>query len=283
MIKKIISYLLFLTIIFPFATPLQKVVKATGTTYYISSSEGDDENNGTSSSTPWQTISKLNSITFQSEDTILFKKGDTWTGEIFYPQGNGDYFSDEWITIDAYGTGAKPIISPGTNEAVAIMFDREDFTGGWKIKNLKIQNCKMGIDVEKTLEEQGYGFWVENCEFYNITGNNIGSATNPGFANPVWCSMGLFTFYVNCVTLKNSIFAYNDVPFDIRSYYNTLIDGVVVDHCYRGAARVSVHGMFSSGAVIQNCRVSYVGYRDGMWWGTSGITLLGALDKSLIT
>lgn len=46
--------------------------------YYVSSN-GSDSNNGTSPSTPWQTIAKVNAGTYHGGDTISFLKGDTQT------------------------------------------------------------------------------------------------------------------------------------------------------------------------------------------------------------
>ena len=51
---------------------------ASGATYYVSSSVGNDSNNGTSVSTPWRTLNKVNTSTFQPGDSILFSRGDVW-------------------------------------------------------------------------------------------------------------------------------------------------------------------------------------------------------------
>ena len=75
------------------------------TTYYVSSSTGNDANSGTSSSTPWQTIGHVNGQTFQPGDSILFKRGDVWN-ESLAPRSSGS--SGNPITFDAYGTGAAP-------------------------------------------------------------------------------------------------------------------------------------------------------------------------------
>lgn len=77
------------------------IISVNATTYYLSSS-GSDLNNGLSSSTPWKTINKLNSITLNSGDYVLFKRGDTFKGTI-----NGK----KNVTFGAHGSGAKPIIS----------------------------------------------------------------------------------------------------------------------------------------------------------------------------
>jgi hypothetical protein len=46
---------------------------ATCTTYYISSSSGNDSNDGCSTSTPWKTLTNVNSTTFTAGDQILFQ------------------------------------------------------------------------------------------------------------------------------------------------------------------------------------------------------------------
>jgi hypothetical protein len=78
---------------------------ASATTYYVSSSTGNDANNGTSSSTAWQTIAHVNGQSFQPGDSILFKRGDVWN-ESLVPASSGS--SGNPITFDAYGTGAAP-------------------------------------------------------------------------------------------------------------------------------------------------------------------------------
>jgi hypothetical protein len=78
---------------------------AGATTYYVSSSSGSDGNNGTSTSTAWQTIAHVNAQTFQPGDSILFKRGDVWN-ESLVPPSSGS--SGNPIVFDAYGTGPAP-------------------------------------------------------------------------------------------------------------------------------------------------------------------------------
>lgn len=83
---------------------------AANTTYYVSSSTGNDSNNGTSQSTPWKTMAKVSSITFQPGDRILLKSGDSWNEKLTL-KGSGTKASP--ITITSYGTGNKPLIKSG--------------------------------------------------------------------------------------------------------------------------------------------------------------------------
>jgi hypothetical protein len=75
------------------------------TTYYVSSSSGSDVNNGTSSSTAWQTIGHVNAQTFQPGDSVLFKRGDVWNESLAPPSSGA---SGNPISFDAYGAGAPP-------------------------------------------------------------------------------------------------------------------------------------------------------------------------------
>lgn len=76
---------------------------ANSTNYYVSSSGGSDSNNGLTTATAWQTLSKVNGVTLAANDSVLFKRGDTFVGQII-PQRST-------ISYSSYGTGEKPIIS----------------------------------------------------------------------------------------------------------------------------------------------------------------------------
>lgn len=74
-------------------------------TYYVSNS-GSDSNNGKSISSPWQTLDKVNSASLGAGDTILFKSGDTWYGQLVPQSGH----SNSRISYGVYGSGNKPLI-----------------------------------------------------------------------------------------------------------------------------------------------------------------------------
>jgi hypothetical protein len=95
------------------------------TSYYVSAS-GNDANDGKSASTPWKTISKVNSLTFSSGDAILFRCGDTFYGQITALSG---------VTYGAYGTGSKPIISG----AITL--------SGWTVYSGSIYQCTASSSI----------------------------------------------------------------------------------------------------------------------------------------
>lgn len=72
----------------------------TGTTYYIDSDGGNDENSGTSPEEAWSSLEKINETTFQPGDEILFEKGDVWAGQLS-PKGSGEKGNP--IVIASYG------------------------------------------------------------------------------------------------------------------------------------------------------------------------------------
>ena len=89
----------------------------TGKRYYFSSTDGDDSRTSAqaqSSSTPWRTLSKLNSFfsSLQPGDNVYFKRGDTFYGSI---TASSSGISGSSIYFDAYGTGNKPIITGFTD------------------------------------------------------------------------------------------------------------------------------------------------------------------------
>ncbi len=82
------------------------------TDYYVSSSDitANDSNSGTSPTTPWKSISKVNSMfsSLQPGDRILFNRGDTLYGTIKITKSGT---AGSPITLGAYGEGLKPVIT----------------------------------------------------------------------------------------------------------------------------------------------------------------------------
>ncbi|NIU55196.1 MAG: hypothetical protein GWN67_01950, partial [Phycisphaerae bacterium] len=50
--------------------------------YYVDSQNGDDNNTGTSEDSPWKTLDKVSSMTFQPGDNIYFKRGSSYEGSV---------------------------------------------------------------------------------------------------------------------------------------------------------------------------------------------------------
>jgi parallel beta-helix repeat protein len=77
-------------------------------TYYFAASGDDVNNTGITASSPFKTISKLNSIELKPGDIIYFNRGDIFEGQITISYSGT---SVNPITLNAYGTGNLPVIS----------------------------------------------------------------------------------------------------------------------------------------------------------------------------
>lgn len=80
---------------------------AYATNYYIST-KGNDQYSGTSVAKPWKSIQRLNKQILKPGDMVLFKKGESFFGEISIKQSGN---TSKMIYFSSYGKGEKPIIS----------------------------------------------------------------------------------------------------------------------------------------------------------------------------
>ncbi|MCP4639075.1 MAG: hypothetical protein GY851_01505 [bacterium] len=78
---------------------------ANAATYYVAA-DGADANDGTSPATAWRTLPRVNNADLKSGDSLLFRRGDAWRGQLS-PQ-SGDETGP--ITYGAYGEGPKPML-----------------------------------------------------------------------------------------------------------------------------------------------------------------------------
>ncbi len=102
---KIRNFIL-LPILLAFAPPCSN--HCTAATYYISSSDGNDSNNGLSSGSPWKSLDTIYlKQTFGPGDQILLRKGDAWEGQIRINAG-GTAASP--VLLSSYGSGPNPVI-----------------------------------------------------------------------------------------------------------------------------------------------------------------------------
>lgn len=191
-----------------------------GITYYISTT-GNDVNTGTSTSTPWKTITKVNSRSFKG-DTILFQGGYTFYGSLYFT--NTDIgTSSKPIVIGSYGTG-KAKINSDTSFGIYIYN-----AAGFVIKNLiftgvsRLTNKMDGISIYM---DKAYTFLshlkIENVEVYEYrnTGISIGSWTTAGGFKDIYITncisrdngrAGIATFAMQSYIHRNVNLRYNKV------------------------------------------------------------------------
>ena len=149
--------------------------------YYLSSSTGNDNNNG-SQTQPWKTLSKLSNTTLGPGDTVYFKKGDTFRGHYVV---NGSGTEGNPITFKSYGSGNQPVISGsdhddgGGDYQEAILVENED---NMIFEDLEIQNHRttsrsdvgdlvsFGIQVISSSAGTKNNFTFRDMTFKNVYG-----------------------------------------------------------------------------------------------------------------
>lgn len=100
---------------------------------YVSSS-GSNMNDGLSPATPWENFTAVNAETFGPGAQILFRRGETFTGEL---ELNGSGTTGDPIIISAYGSGDKPLLSGAwDSREVILLTDNE----GVEIRDLQFSN-----------------------------------------------------------------------------------------------------------------------------------------------
>lgn len=111
------------TVATPLLIPGRAVAAASGgPTYYVSAS-GSDISDGLSPETSWATIQMANSALPGEPSTLLFRRGDTFYGELSPPFG---------CEVGAYGDGEKPVLTMFKLLDLPEAWS-EDSPGVWKI------------------------------------------------------------------------------------------------------------------------------------------------------
>lgn len=162
--------------------------------YFVDAEYGDDNNSGTSRKEPWQTVEKVNSMTFKPGDNLYFKRQTAYSKGL---QINGDGTEEAPILIGAWGEGDAPKFTNtddndyngnciqlngdyqilenmycyGTNDAPGRGYLNVWKIGGIKInlgadhcivRNNEVEDCPIGINSygEHTLITENY---VHDC------------------------------------------------------------------------------------------------------------------------
>ena len=113
------------------------------TDYYVSSSEGDNANNGLTTVTPWKNTSTINTKLFSTTffnpgDNIYFKRGDTWYEKLGISD-SGNITNN--LTFGAYGTGNGPIFdgnSTGAERTTLIDVNSQNYI---VVENIELINA----------------------------------------------------------------------------------------------------------------------------------------------
>jgi hypothetical protein len=128
-----------------------------GATFYVSPS-GNDSNDGTSPATAWQTVDKVNSMSYGSGYSVLFEGGQTFTGCLSFSGSNVQSSPDAPLTIGAYGTGAFTLNSNCPGQATVTTGARSAAVIVDGVNGFVLQDCV----VSAAGTETQYGVWLRN-------------------------------------------------------------------------------------------------------------------------
>ncbi len=147
--KKIISVLLCALLVLGVSPII--TFAASGTTYYIDSTLGNDANTGKSAVNPWKTTANLSTLQLNAGDKVLFCTDGAYECSATLSCSGT---SDNPIVISSYGSGAKPLLFTNEHKEVLKLIDCSYIT----ISNLEFT------------AHNGGGIWIDT---FNKTSESI--------------------------------------------------------------------------------------------------------------
>jgi len=143
--------------------------------YYVDNN-GDDTNDGLAPDRAWKTLSKVNSMTFEPGDSVLFKREGLWSGTLSI---KSEGTSEARITFSAYGKGAKPkLVGNNTNLAAVdiqnpkyLTFENFDVSHPREVRPPDMALC--GIYVSISANGIYPEVYVKNNDIHDVEGMPI--------------------------------------------------------------------------------------------------------------
>src|SRR5262245_19731972 len=149
---------------------LMFATSAEAATYYVRSG-GNDSADGKSDATAWASLSKVNGFSFAAGDSVLFREGDRWVGQLTVDWAGtasqravvGAYYLDGSTPVRGYRT-SRPIID-GEDRLPSGRYDPLVFVRSDRVRveNLTVQNSEgRGIGVGANQAE------IVGCRVSNV-------------------------------------------------------------------------------------------------------------------
>jgi hypothetical protein len=221
---------------------LSGIFMAEATNYYLDQHGQTNGGNGSINS-PWNHIDTVNNHTFNAGDTLFIKRGNsnmittssparrTSTGGatlfgVLAPIGSGT--TAQQIVIDAYGTGANPIIdAQGKDSSAAILLYNQDC---WTIQNIAVTNND--IDSTRNLRWGILVYFYDFTRPYNniiIKNNTVSNVYgsyfySDSYGNRLWYDLS-YPLYFASMSYAGGIFIIVEWPSAGASLNNVQIIG----------------------------------------------------------
>ncbi|WP_158859051.1 right-handed parallel beta-helix repeat-containing protein [Lunatibacter salilacus] len=147
--------------------------------YYVSSSDGNDENTqqqATQTQTPWKSLAKINSYfgSLKPGDSVLLKRGDVFEGSLVLSSSGTNQSK---IVVSSYGEGHSPVIS-GWKKIKK--WTKHEKPGIWS-SELDRNTLLNLVSIENKIKEKGR---YPNNAFVNYNVNENGLIELPSHINP---------------------------------------------------------------------------------------------------
>ena len=231
--------------------------------YYLSSSTGNDSNDG-SQTQPWKTLSKISNTTLGPGDTVYFKKGDTFRGH-FVVDGSGTEQSP--ITFTSYGNGNQPIISGsdhddgGGDYREAMLVTNHD---NMVFDNLEIQN-------HRTISRSGVGDLVSFGIRIEVSDSNA-NLNNFSFRNMIF--KNVYALYWVDPSNQNAFNDFEVSGLTFISSWGGIINNVIVEDSYfTDLQRIGVHIKNTMGKTSTKRNTNFV-FRNNEFFQIGGTCVL---------
>lgn len=194
------------------------------TSYHFANAGNDVTGNG-SISTPYQTITKVNSLwasgTFAPGDSIVFKAGDTFTGTITVTE-SGSIGSP--IIIGKYWAGADPIITGFTE-----LTSWSSYGSGIYSKAVSCESSTNMVTVDGVITakgrypDTGWRYYESHSGSTSITDNQLSGSPDWDGAEIV-ISPNAWTIYRRTIlTHTNTTITFASIPWDLYDNYGYFI------------------------------------------------------------
>jgi hypothetical protein len=193
------------------------------TTYYVDSISGNDFNTGLDISSPWQTLAKVNSAPVASGSTVYLKRGSVWYEQLTIPNSS--------ITIDAYGSGARPKIDGS----------REVGVGAWTNEGVGLYSAVVSLSSGV----EGLGNLSQNGVMMPFVAWNTDAATTFfGAANGTYSYSYPDRLYIKSATAPSGAYRASVKFYGITS---VSLSDIIVNNVE--TTRFSLHGINFIGCV----------------------------------
>ena len=252
-----------------------------GMTYYVSSSAGNDSNDGKSPDKPFKTVEPVNALTLKAGDNVLFKRGDTFNGAHLTPLGSGEASNGKWITIDTYGKGANPVFKNPSKMEAAISLSALVTARAYRIRNLDIDGYLGGIVLKKSGPTLAFdGLVIENCNLRNITTNKPYGEVS-AFPEKLDTAYGMYLRHIKNATIRNVTITSSDIPvrmygvltlFDNLTVKDSRVTGVMLFGAAESDSNLAYVESTVGGIQVQNSRILNTG-SSGLHLGTTGLMI----------